>query len=222
MASNKSYIQHLQADIVRWFSKDSEHMVIYYAKDGRAYPVTRDEQDRCIERANSYVEIYADTLYHRTFAFKARDMFKRCIAFVFFWPCLWMIASDLPFPMNFSGLAIFFVGFHFYEKTQENPHDTCIKNIKTLRTEFEERITLRNAVASRQKRNNGFMYMSWALVVIYLFMTIFVRIRMYFSDTEELIYLIIFAIIIFMFLIFSFLSDKIDQTNIRQTGKWFR
>jgi len=136
MATNNSYTQHMQAEIARWFSKDSEHLTVYYARDGEIYPVTRDEQDQCLEQAYGYVNNYAAFLSKRPTAPSASHIAKLCAAMLVFWFCLMMVASDMPFPANFSGLAILVVIVGAYARVKESPRRVCLRQIKTLRTEF--------------------------------------------------------------------------------------
>ena len=222
MATHESYIQHLQAGIARWFSKDSEHLIAYYAKNGETYPVTRDEQDRCLERAYGYIQAYADFLSNQPKTPSATTVAKRCAALLVFWPCLMMVASDMPFPTNFSGLAIFFVVVGAYSLINKSPRRSCLRRIKTLRAEFEQKIIFRNAISSPQKRQNSFQYANWSAFGILCILAVFGRSIINVTGIDERHLFMIFLIIVLLFLGSSLLGDKLNAANIRQTGKWFR
>jgi hypothetical protein len=57
--------ERLRAEHARWFSSDLD-MLVYFTLDGRAIPVTRDEQDRLIADAGTLADEYVEMeRYHR-------------------------------------------------------------------------------------------------------------------------------------------------------------
>ena len=222
MATQESYIQHLEAQIVRWFSKDSERLTVYYARDGKTHPVTRDEQDRCLERAYGYVRAYADALKNKPSFPSVGVIVGRCITFILFWPCLWMVSSDLPFPLNFAGLAAFFAIVWVLSLISEDPRGTCLKEIKSLRAEFEQRITLRNPVNSRGQRKNSFLYVNWLTFGILGVLAVFGRTIISTVGVDERTLMMIFLSLVVVFFGSVILNDKLNVAHVRQTGHWFR
>jgi hypothetical protein len=222
MGTNESYVQYLEAQVARWFSKDNEHLTVYYANDGNAYPVTRTEQDQCLECAYGYIRVYRNTLFNGIRIPGFGDFCRTLIAFVLFWPCVMMVVSELPFPLNFSGLAAFFiVGFQYLEPN-DDPRRTCLRQIKALKAEFEKRITHRKPVSSPPKRENSFKYFNWMAFGVLGLIAMFGSTIVHGLGVDERTLIIMMLLLLFVFLGSRFLFGKLNAANIRQTGKWFR
>lgn len=208
-----------KARISRWFSKDSEHMPIYYDRQGYARQVTRDEQDRWLAEGHcivsDYVKSGAPVFYTSTillflFAFGVLPLFDHT-------------SPNAP-TTNFIVIVLALASFVFALVHQYVRY--CFR-INRIRTRIEARLNFRNPISGTAKRQNAFaaigrgagILMFVAYGVIMLNNT---ALRAMFGRYAEIIFL---SIVLGLYLISALglvVMGKVDNAHIRQTGKWFR
>lgn len=208
-----------KARISRWFSKDGEHMPIYYDRQGYARQVTRDEQDRWLAEGygivSDYVKSGATVFYTSTillflFAFGALPLFDHTSPSA---PTTNVIVIVLALALFVFALAHQYVRYCF--------------RINRLRNRIEARLNFRNPIPGTAKRQNAFaaigrgagILMFLAYGVIMLNNT---ALRAMFGQHAEIIF---FSIVLGLYLISALglvVMGKVDKAHIRQTGKWFR
>lgn len=207
------------ARISRWFSKDSEHMPIYYDRKGYARPVARDEQDRWLAEGHGIVSdyvksgttvFYTATILLFLFAFGVLPLFDH--------------TSPTAPTTNFIAIILALALFVFALVHQ---HVRYRFRINRLRSRIEVRLHFRNSISGAEKRQNGFaaigrgagILMFAAYGVIMLNNT---ALRAMFGQQAEFIFL---SVVLGLYAIAALglvLMGKVDKAHIRQTGKWFR
>lgn len=244
MNTQEVQYQARKASIARWFSKDSDSISIFYAKNGKAYPVTRDEQDRWLAigyelaRRAVYPSYSADPStvdeQERWLALEydlarsattlqsvALERVRHLGLAVFAVFSFFVLPQWLSYPLAMAGPVAGMACALYVIVALAHKEQSADKAIQNLRGHIEQKLSWRNPIKSAPKRSNAFRITALAGAALIFATSMFCAIV---RPNDTLVAKIILAeigLIVFIALT-SQIAVWVDGANIRQTGKWFR
>jgi hypothetical protein len=194
----------------RWFSKDSE-LLVFFDPEENALPITRSEQDECLEQAEKFTRNYA----YRPLSGGWGPVAIIAGSFFILQKFLQWLPDSIQnlMPQNSIIIMLLLVAFSIFVF----PEISYRHKLDALRKRTAKKLWLRDPVAQQLRRVNIFQITQGVIGIILLPIGYLI-----FSDKLDPKYFYILIALAFTAFVLKLAAKKVDKTQVSQTGKWFR